>query len=138
MLWKWSTGQSFIFPKWHSFKIGTLISCSSNFCSLSWTKTTFKQHLTCIFLPVGANLEYTLCHEGPSIHRACLVSFNHWPKCCIYPFLSNVCHTTCIISLNANAKYFFKPNRNLSRFLLHCTESQWDEIIYERLISITV
>ena len=24
MLWKWSTGQSFIFPKWHSFKIGTL------------------------------------------------------------------------------------------------------------------
>ena len=26
MLWKWSTGQSFIFPKWHSFKIGTLAS----------------------------------------------------------------------------------------------------------------
>ena len=26
MLWKCSTRQSFIFPKWHSFKIGTLVT----------------------------------------------------------------------------------------------------------------
>ena len=26
MLWKCSTRQSFIFPKWHSFKIGTLVA----------------------------------------------------------------------------------------------------------------
>ena len=26
---------------------------------------TFKQNLTCIFLPIRANLKYTLCHEGP-------------------------------------------------------------------------
>ena len=28
---------------------------------------TFKQNLTCIFLPVRANLRYSLCHEGPCI-----------------------------------------------------------------------
>ena len=32
------------------------------------SKTTFKQNLTCIFLPVRANLKYTLCHEGPCIY----------------------------------------------------------------------
>ena len=52
------------FLTFYNFSISKLFK---NFCSLSWTKTTFKQHLTCIFLPVGANLEYTLCHEGPCI-----------------------------------------------------------------------
>ena len=28
---------------------------------------TFKQNLTCTFLPIRANLKYTLCHEGPCI-----------------------------------------------------------------------
>ena len=27
----------------------------------------FKQNLTCMFLPVRANLNYTLCNEGPCI-----------------------------------------------------------------------
>ena len=35
------------------------------------SKTTFKQNLTCIFLPVRANLKYTLCPEGPC-HTACI------------------------------------------------------------------
>ena len=29
------------------------------------SKTTFKQNLTCIFLPVRPILKYPLCHEGP-------------------------------------------------------------------------
>ena len=34
MLWKWSTGQSFIFPKWHSFKIDTLAGNSERDCEI--------------------------------------------------------------------------------------------------------
>ena len=50
MLWKCSTCQSFIFPKWYSFKIGTLtherfltIDHSSNFFLYlsNWTSTNF-------------------------------------------------------------------------------------------------
>ena len=32
---------------------------------------TFKQNLTCTFLSIRGNLEYTLCHEGPC----------NWPTC---------------------------------------------------------
>ena len=39
--------------------------CYHFFSESQDSKTTFKQNMTCTFLPIRANLKYTLCHEGP-------------------------------------------------------------------------
>ena len=45
MLWKCSTRQSFIFPKWHSFKIGTLRSIAT---LVSIQLKSFWHYLVCV------------------------------------------------------------------------------------------
>ena len=80
-------------------------------------KTTFKQNLTCIFLPVRANLKYTLCHEGPCMYYVVVGQFLAWQCYIADPgpswswfwnsFTSYVCSSLAARAAAAAAAWFF-------------------------------
>ena len=71
---------------------------------------TFKQNLTCMFLPIRANSNYTLCNEGPCMYNLFLTRMKRFVASFKNEYQSRWQAT--LVRINGNAP----PSKNILRY----------------------